>query len=136
MNDRRREELLDRLRRTSGTLGASIPETVDVEGESVPLREFYFEIAGQEELREADRERVEEVLSYLRRRRLSLVQRLEEGEMTYETGESLVRTVQKLDRAINALESLDDPSFEEQVRREQIRSAQELVDIMREFGPS
>ena len=134
MNERERRELLDRLYRTSGTVGNSIPETVDVGDETVPLREFYFEVAGRDELDEAERESVEEIVSSLRRERLSLVQRVRRGEVDYATGERLVARVRDLDRAINALESLEEPSFEEQVRRERIRSARELVDLMREFG--
>lgn len=134
MNERQRDELLRRVYQSSGTIGGSMPETVRIEGESIPLRDFYFEVSDREELREADRERVEEVLSYLRRKRLTLVQRIRQYEVEYERGESLVAKIRELDRAINALESLEDPSYGEQVRREKIKSARELVELMREFG--
>lgn len=134
MNERQREELLERVYRSSGTVGRSIPETVTLEDESVPLRRVYFEVAGRDELPAEERERVQEVLSYLRRKRLALVQRIEEGGIEYETGTALVDRIRKLDRAINAFESLDDPSFEEQVRRERVESAREAVELLREFG--
>lgn len=125
---------MSRVYQTSGTLGRSIPETVQLEGESVPLQEFYIEVSGEEELREEDWESVEEILSYLRRKRMALIRRIREREVDYETGEALVLKIRDLDRAINAFESLDDPSFEEQHRRERIASARELIDLMREFG--
>lgn len=134
MNEHEREELLDRIYQMSGTIGNSIPETVRIGDESLPLREFYFEVSDREELQEEDRERIEEILSYLRRERLALVQRIQNREVDYETGESLVPKIRDLDRAINAFESLDDPCFEEQVRREKIKSARELVELMRGFG--
>lgn len=134
MNERQRDELVDRIYRSSGTLGRSIPETVEFDGESVPLREFYVEVSGREDLRDEDRERVERILSYLRRERLELVQRIQEREVDYETGKSLVQTVRDLDRAVNAFESLDEPRYGEQVRREKIESARELIELMREFG--
>lgn len=134
MNERQRDELLNQAYRTTGTVGRSIPETVSLEDESLPVREFYFEISDRGALRDEDRERVEEVLSYLRRKRLNLVQQIRNREVGYETGKSLVPKIRDLDRAINAFESLDEPDLEEQFRREKIRSARELVDLMREFG--
>lgn len=134
MDEQQRSELLDRIYQTSGTVGRSIPETVRLGDESVPLRDFYFEVSGQEELPEEDRESVEEIVSYLRRRRMALVQQIQNREVEYETGKTLVPKIRDLDRAINAFESLDDPSFEEQVRRKKIESARELVELMRELG--
>lgn len=134
MNERQREELLAQVHKTSGTVGRSIPETVRIDGETIPLREFYFEVWNRSELGEEDHETVEEILSSLRRERLALVQRIQQGAVDHETGKSLVSEIRDLDRAINAFESLDGPSFGEQMRQEKIRSAQELVDLMREFG--
>ena len=111
-----------------------MPESIRVEGRTVPVREFYFEVSDRDELSAAERGRVEEVLSYLRRERLALVQRIRDDEVDYETGESLVPEIRDLDRAINAFESLDDPDYGEQVRRERIESARELVELMRDFG--
>ncbi|WP_121822355.1 DUF5788 family protein [Halostella salina] len=134
MTERQRDELLGRVHRTSGTLGGSIPETVRVDGESVPVREFYFEVSDREELTGEARERVEDVLTHLRRERAELVRRIRNREVDYATAESLVPDIRELDRAINAFESVEDPSYGEQVRREKIESARELVEMMREFG--
>lgn len=134
MNEQQSEELLSQIYRSSGLVGGSIPETIQLDDESVPVRSFYFKISNQEELHEEDRESVEEILSYLRRKRLSLIQRIRNRTVDYETGQTFVSRVQMLDRAINAFESLDDPSYEEQVRQEKIESARELVEFMRKFG--
>lgn len=134
MDDRERDELLERIYRTGSAVGGSMPETIDLEEETVPIREFFFEVSSDDELREAEREHVEEILSFLRRKRWGLVQQIRKNEVAYERGTELVPKIQALDRAIEAFESLDDPGLEEQVRREKIKSAQELVDLMREFG--
>ncbi|MFC4451643.1 DUF5788 family protein [Halorussus aquaticus] len=134
MNERERDSLLDRIHQSSGTIGRSMPETVTLDGESIPLRKFYIEVSGREELRGEDRESVEEVLSYLRRERSVRIKRIRNREVDYETGKALVPEIQDLDRAINAFESLEDPSYEEQVRREKIESARELVELMRDLG--
>ncbi len=134
MNEQKRTELLEQVYQTSGTVGSSIPESVRIEDESVPLREFYFEVVDRDDLRKIERERIQDVVSYLRRQRLRLIRKIREREVDYETGQSLVPTIQSLDRAINAFESLDEPCFEEQVRQEKIESARELVDLMRKLG--
>jgi hypothetical protein len=132
MNERQRDTLLDEIHTTVVGSG-SIPETVRVDDEPIPLREFYFEVADRE-LTARDHERVETVLASLRRERLALVQDIQDRAVDHETGQDYVSRIRDIDRAINALESLDDPSFEEQVRREKLDSARELIDMMREYG--
>jgi hypothetical protein len=134
MNERQRNELLEQVNRTSATLGGSIPETVTVDDETVPLRAFYFEVADRGELDEEAQARVDDILGYLRRERLRVTQRIENDDIEYRTGQELVDRIQELDRAVNAFESLEEPSFGEQVRQERIQSAEELRDMLRQFG--
>lgn len=134
MDEQQRNELLDRIHRSSTTVGGSIPEAVTLDGESIPLREFYFQVSNGEELQPDDEERIEEILTYLRRERLRLVQLIQNNEVDFETGKDLIPKISALERATNAFESLDDPSLEEQLRQEKIKSAQEVVDLMRAFG--
>jgi len=134
MDDRQRDELLDRIHRSSATVGGSIPETVLLEGESIPLREFYFEISDKQEIQTDEEERFEEILTYLRRERLRLIQLIENDEVDYESANELVPKISDLDRAIDAFESLEGPDLDEQLRQEKIKSAEGLVDLMRGFG--
>ena len=48
MKEYERKQLLERVEREGATVGADIPETIDVQGESVDLREFVFEIKRRE----------------------------------------------------------------------------------------
>lgn len=134
MNERQRTELLDRIRRSSATVGRSIPETVRVDGESIPVRELYFEVSDRADLESEERRRVEDVLSYLRRERLRLVQRIENDDVDYERGTELASEIVDLKRAIDAFESLGEPGLAEQIRQERIDSARELVDLLRKSG--
>lgn len=134
MKDRQREALLDRIRRTSATVGRSMPETVTLAGESVPVRDFYLDVADSEELDPEERQRVEDLLTHLRRERLRLVQRIRNDEVSYERGEELVSEIGALERAIDAFESLDEPGLAEEVRQERVESARELVEILRRAG--
>lgn len=134
MNDRQRAELLDRIRRSSATVGRAIPETVTVAGKSVPIREFYFDVSDRSELEPDERQRVEDVLTHLRRERLRLVQRIENDEVSYERGEELVTEIVDLERAIDAFESVGEPGLAEQLRQVRIESARGLVELLRASG--
>lgn len=134
MKEHQRDELLERIHRSSTTVGGSIPESVTLDGETVPLREFYFRVSSREELQPNDEERIQEILTYLRRERLRLVQLVQNDEVDFESGKELVPKISALERSINAFESLEDPSLEEQLRQEKIKSARDLVDLMRTVG--
>jgi hypothetical protein len=101
-----RKQLLERVEREGATVGATIPETIDVQGEEIDLREFVFEIKRRDTIPAGERERVDEAKKNLRRERLQRRQRLEEADITFEEGEDLVAAIVGIDRALNALESL------------------------------
>ncbi|QPV63383.1 hypothetical protein I7X12_01745 [Halosimplex litoreum] len=130
MNDRERQRLLDATRRQSGTIGERIPETVTVQGDAFPLREFVFECKRLDAVPESERERIEETERRLQRERLARKQRIEDGDISQEEGEALVDSIRGLDRAINALEGLDEPRYSEQLRRKKIEDAEELLSLI------
>ncbi|WP_313695840.1 DUF5788 family protein [Halorarum halobium] len=134
LTERERDELLEKVYRGTSTLGERMPERIEIDGETVPLREWYVSMADRDDVAEDEAARIEEILSYLRRRRMALIKRIRTGTIEYEAGVTIVEEVHALDRAINAIESLSEPTYEEAVRRERIASARELVDLMREFG--
>jgi hypothetical protein len=120
-----RKQLLERVEREGATVGADIPETIDVQGESVDLREFVFEIKRRETVPAGERDRVAEAKKNLRRERLQRKQLLEEGNITREEGEDLVGAIIGIDRALNALESLGPTDLEREAE------AQEAADRKR-----
>lgn len=130
MNERQRRQLLERTRRPSATLGGEIPEEITVQGTTVDLNQFVFEYKRLETILEDERERIEEVKTKLRRERLERKRRIERDEIRYEEGERLVRTIHGIDRALNALEGLDSPDIEEQIRRKKIEDARELLALL------
>jgi hypothetical protein len=107
-----RKQLLERVEREGATVGADIPETIDVQGESVNLREFVFEIKRRNTVPAGERDRVDEAKKNLRRERLQRRQLLEEGDISREEGEELVGAIIGIDRALNALESLGPTDLE------------------------
>lgn len=118
MDEHEREQLLDRLSRGSTSVGASIPERVSVQGTEVELRTFVLEIRGFDAIPDAERERADEMVAQLKRERLQRRNRLANGEVSLEEGHKLVESIVGLDRAINALESLDSAGFEEEAHEQ------------------
>ena len=106
MKEYERKQLLERIGRDGATVGASIPETIDLQGEVFELSSFVFETKRQEEIPPDQRERVEAVKKRLRSERQERRHRLEHDDIDREAGERLANTIVGIDRALNALESL------------------------------
>jgi hypothetical protein len=107
-----REILLERISKESATVGASIPDRIEIQGSEVDLREFVFEIKRRDTVPPGERERVETAKKNLRRERLQRKQRIEDeaADVSFEEGEELARAIVGIDRALNALEGLDSPT--------------------------
>jgi len=120
-----RKQLLERVEREGATVGADIPERIEVQGEPVDLREFVFEIKRRDTVPAGERERVERAKTNLRRERLERKRRIENGDLAREEGERLVRAVIGIDRALNALEDLGPTDLEAEM------AAQERADRKR-----
>lgn len=112
MKEYQRKQLVERIGRDGATIGASIPERITVQGQEVDLQEFVFEVKRRETVPPGQRERVEQAKRNLRRERRQRTQRLEEEDITYEEGEALVEGIVGIDRALNALESLEPTDLE------------------------
>ncbi|SEH37612.1 hypothetical protein SAMN05192561_101226 [Halopenitus malekzadehii] len=125
MKEYRRKQLLERVNREAATIGASIPETIEVQGEPIDLQEFVFEIKRRDAVPPGERERVERAKRNLRRERIERLGRIETGEVSYETGVELADAIIGIDRALDALESLDPADLETEARR------QDAVDTKR-----
>jgi predicted Zn-dependent peptidase len=120
-----RKQLLERVNREGATVGADIPERITVQGEEVDLQQFVFEIKRRDTVPGGERERVDRAKKNLRRERLQRLQRIENDEVSYETGEQLVESIIGIDRALNALEQLGPANLESEAQ------AQEAADRKR-----
>jgi hypothetical protein len=113
-----RKQLLERVNRESATIGAEIPERIEVEGEEVALREFVVEIKRRETIPPGERDRVERAKRNLRRERRRRLDRIEAGDVSYADGERLAADVIGIDRALNALDELRPPDLAAEEERQ------------------
>ncbi|WP_254831958.1 DUF5788 family protein [Haloglomus salinum] len=129
MREFERKQLLERVEREGATLGADIPDEIEVQGETVELHQFVFEIKRRDTVPPGERERVEEAKKNLRRERLQRKQRLEDeaeaADLSFAEGEALVESIIGIDRALEALQSLGPTSIEQEAK------AQEAADKKR-----
>ena len=116
------KQLLERIGRDGATVGRQLPEGIEIQGETIDLREFVFEIKRRETVPPGERERVEQAKKNLRRERLELLEQIEAGEITREEGEDLAQSIIGIDRALNALESLGPTDLE---REQKLQHAQD-----------
>ena len=131
MDERTRRRLLDRIDRPSQTVGATMPDELTVEGTTIDLTEFVFECERLETIPDAERDRVEEAKRTLRRERLRRKQRVADEDITVDEAETLVESIHGFDRALNALEGLDTPDYDEQLRQKRLDDARELLELVR-----
>ena len=131
MKEYQRKQLLERVNREAATVGAAIPDTIEIQGESVDLQEFVFEIKRRETIPPGERERVETAKKNLRRERLQRFQRIENDEVDFETGEELAASIIGIDRALNALEGLRRPDLESEARKQEAADQKRWMNFLK-----
>ncbi|EMA42907.1 DUF5788 family protein [Halobiforma nitratireducens] len=131
MQEYERKQLLERVEREGATVGADIPETIEVQGEEIDLRTFVFEIKRRETVPPGERDRVEQAKKNLRRERLERLERIEEGDIPREKGEDLARSIIGIDRALNALESLGSTDLEREQQAQQAQDRKRWMSFLK-----
>jgi hypothetical protein len=107
-----------------------MPDELTVQGTTVKLNDFIFECKRLETVSEERADQIEDLKHDLQRERLERKQRIENDDITNEEGEQLVQSILGIDRAINALESLDRPGVGEQLRQKRLDDARELISLL------
>jgi len=131
VEDFEREMLLERIEREGATVGQAIPDEIEVQGDPIDLRAFVFEIRKRETVPPGERERVDRAKKNLRRERLQRKQRIEAGEIGFEEGEALARSIIGIDRALNALEQLGSVDLESEAERQETADRKRWMQFLR-----
>lgn len=119
MQEYQRKQLLERVGRDGSTVGAQIPNSIEIQGEELDLRTFVFEIKRLETIPPGERERVEQAKRNLRRERVERLEHIEDNEVSYERGEELAESIIGIDRALNALDQLEPVDLEAESKRKE-----------------
>ncbi|MDZ5812608.1 DUF5788 family protein [Halorubrum sp. AD140] len=131
MKEYERKGLLERVNREAATVGAEIPEEIEIQGESIDLRSFVFEIKRRDSVPPGERDRVERAKRNLRRERIERLEPIEENEVSYERGEELAASIVGIDRALEALEGLNAPDPETEAKRKEAADRKRWMRFLR-----
>lgn len=126
-----RKRLLERVDRAGSTIGATIPDTIDLDGDQFELQAFVFETKRVETIDPDRREEVEAVKRQLRRARNRRVDRIESGDISRETGEQLVEEIVGIDRALTELNSLEPTDLETEVQSSETADRKRWVSFLK-----
>lgn len=126
-----RKQLLERVEREGATVGHTIPEVITLDGDELQLREFIFETKRVDVVGEEHGQRVDDVVTMLRRERLERKQRLEEAELTRDVGERLAEEIVGIDRALTTLESLETSDIEAESKQAERADRQRWVTFLK-----
>ena len=111
IGDNVREALLDRVTSQSATVGASVPDEVEVDGTALDLSAFIVESRKVDAVPPALDRKVTAARDALRAERERRLDRLETEPLDRETAETIAEEVVGIDRALNALEGIRRPGF-------------------------
>ncbi|KTG10471.1 hypothetical protein AUR64_08760 [Haloprofundus marisrubri] len=132
MKEFERKRLLERVNREGATVGADIPDRIDVQGEEIDLRQFVFEIKRRDTIPPGEKERVDTAKKNLRRERLQRFQKIENNQVSYEEGEKLVESIIGIDRALNALESLRPTDLNQEAELQEAADKKRWMNFLRQ----
>ena len=132
MKEYERKQLLERVGREAATIGADIPEEIEVQGERLELRQFVFEIKRRDTVPAGERERVDEAKRNLRRERNDRLERIEDGEISYEDGDALANSIIGIDRALDALEQLGPADIEGEAARKEAVDQKRWMNFLKQ----
>ena len=122
ITDAEREALLDRVNSPSATVGATVPDEIDVDGTALDLSAFIVETRKVDTVPPALDRRVSAARESLRAERERRVDRLETDPLDRETAEALADEVVGIDRALNALEGIRRPGFADEHHADTLES--------------
>ena len=131
MKEYERKGLLERVSREAATVGAEIPEEIEIQGESIDLQSFVFEIKRLETVPPGERDRVEQAKRNLRRERLERLELIEDNEVSYPEGEQLAASIIGIDRALEALEGLNAPDPETEAKRQEMADRKRWMSFLK-----
>ncbi|WP_181684594.1 DUF5788 family protein [Halorhabdus salina] len=130
LTDRRREELLERIKRKTATVGQQLPTAVQIQGTEMNLKEFVWETKRQGTVPPELRDRVREVRRKLTAERSTRTERLESADLTTSEAEALADSIVGIDRALAALQNLHEPDLAENARQQDVESNRRWVSFL------
>ena len=136
-----RAKLLNSLHRYVFWVGEKIPEKVEIDGKTIKLHEFIWEMINKNELSDEDKEHIEYYLTLLSKKEHEYTTYLETAEMTPENAKKIFNKTAGLLRAIMDLKELEkgprreeERHFHEHLVQRKVAEAKEFISFLEEIN--
>jgi len=129
-----RENYLIRLEKEFAYAGAAIPERIAVDGETVRLRAYVFDLSKKKgRLTPEEQADVDRVAGLVRRLRRDIVSRIAAEDLARQEAESLYRTALGLGRALDTLGRAHQPpsSVKEETRKAKVEDGRRWLNLVK-----
>jgi len=140
ISEHERARLLHGLRRYVFWVGEKIPEKVEIDGKTIKLHEFIWDMINKTELSDEDKEHIERYIVLLSRREHEYESYLETAEITPEDAKKIFNRTAGLLRAIMDLKELekgpnreDERHFHEHLVQRKVAEAKKLISFLDEI---
>ncbi|MCG7852593.1 MAG: DUF5788 family protein [Methanosarcinaceae archaeon] len=137
---RERAKLLNSLYRYVFWVGEKIPEKVEIDGKTIMLHEFIWEMINKTELSDEDKGHIERYITLLSKKEHEYKTYLETAEMTPENAKKIFNKTAGLLRAIMDLKELEkgprrgeEKHFHQRLVERKVAEAKELIFFMDEL---
>lgn len=137
---RERAKLLNSLHRYVFWVGEKIPEKVEIDGKTIKLHEFIWEMINKPELSDEDKEHIERYIILLSRKEHEYETYLQTAEITPRNAKKLFNKTAGLLRAIMDLKELEkgprreeERHFHERLVKRKVAEAKELISFLDEI---
>lgn len=121
MDEEDRRKYIRRVSSQSSTVGARIPDSITVAGDELDLNEFLIETRKVDRIPPEAEAKITEAKRVLKAERRSRFEQLENDPIDEERAEQLVREINGLDRALNALNRIRRPTYAQESRSSRVQ---------------
>lgn len=137
MSEHERWQLLCKLEKEFTFAGVNVPETIEIRGESFPLRSYIFEMVKRKgTIPKEEQEAAYGLIGELKRRKKALIEDIRKAPITREKGNQLLQQIFGIDRAIEILYNLDKPkpSLIEEAKKARVADEKRWLDLLKKIA--
>ncbi len=137
MTEHERWQLLCRLEKEFTFAGVTVPETLEFNNTSLPLKSYIFEMVKRRgTISKEEQEAQYSLIKELKHRKKSLIEDIRKAPITKEKGNDLLQQIFGIDRAIEILYNLDKPkpSLIEEARKARVADERRWLDLVKKIS--
>ncbi len=128
MKEYERKSLLAKVEKDSASLGSEIPETIEVQGENINLRNLIFSDLKDD----LDGDFIYELENKLKDEKKDLYNTLKEGKISYDEGLDIVERISGIERALTILnKSSEDIDINKKIKRKEKKDYERWVNFLK-----